>query len=125
MGRIRQNIIIDRKNCWTLFDTGSRNTYVTENVTQLLRKESLPESLKVSLGGKVHIVRETCILTGYCEKRLISTKAYVLPEIGRDEEKREIDILFGALSMQEWGIKPVPEEVRLDMSCYPKEFLEF
>ena len=28
MGRIRKNIVIDNKNYWTLFDSGSRNNYI-------------------------------------------------------------------------------------------------
>ena len=49
----------------------------------------------------------------------------VIDEIGRDEDGRPIEILFGALAMQQWGIRPVPDEEDLDLSHYPKEFLEF
>jgi hypothetical protein len=28
MGRIRQMIAVDGRKCWTLFDSGARNTYV-------------------------------------------------------------------------------------------------
>ena len=31
MGRIRQMIKIDGRQCWTLFDAGTRNTYVWNN----------------------------------------------------------------------------------------------
>ncbi len=40
----------------------------------------------------------------------ISTHARVLDEIGTDEEERRIEILIGALAMQEWGIRPLPDE---------------
>jgi hypothetical protein len=36
-----------------------------------------------------------------------------------------IEILFGALAMQQWGIRPVPDEEKLDLLAYPEEFLEF
>jgi len=49
----------------------------------------------------------------------------VIDEIGPDEDGRPIEILFGALAMQQWGIRPVPDEEDLDLSHYPKEFLEF
>ena len=49
----------------------------------------------------------------------------MINDIGRDEDGRPIDILFGALAMQQWGIRPVPDEERLDLSRYPNEFLEF
>jgi hypothetical protein len=31
----------------------------------------------------------------------------------------------GALAMQQWGIRPVPDLEKLDMSHYSREFLEF
>jgi hypothetical protein len=36
-----------------------------------------------------------------------------------------IDVLFGALAVQQWGICPAPDENKLDVSHYCKEFLEF
>ena len=49
----------------------------------------------------------------------------VIDEIGSDEDGALIEILFGALAMQQWGIRPIPDEERLDLSHYPEEFLEF
>ncbi len=48
-----------------------------------------------------------------------------MEEIGSDEEGRRIEVLFGALAMQQWGIRPIPDEERLDLTHYPKEFVEF
>ncbi len=36
MGRIREMIMIDGRQCWTLFDTGARNSYVLSSVAELL-----------------------------------------------------------------------------------------
>ncbi len=36
-----------------------------------------------------------------------------------------IEVLFGALAMQQWGIRPVPDEEKLDFTHYPEEFVEF
>lgn len=51
---------------------------------------------------------------------------YVVPAVARllttSESPRPI---LGALGMQQWGIRPVPDEERLDMSHYPEEFVEF
>ena len=55
----------------------------------------------------------------------ISTHAMVIDEIGTDEDGKPIEILFGALAMQQWGIRLVPDEERLDLTHYPKEFVEF
>lgn len=59
------------------------------------------------------------------EGRPILTHAMVLDEVGTDEDGRPIDVLFGALAMQQWGIRPVPDEERLDLSNYPEAFTEF
>jgi hypothetical protein len=40
----------------------------------------------------------------------------VIEDIGNDEDGRPIEILFGALAMQQWGIRPVPDEERLDLT---------
>jgi hypothetical protein len=45
--------------------------------------------------------------------------------IGANENGRPIDILFGALAMQQWGIRPVADNETLDLSHYPDEFVEF
>jgi len=37
----------------------------------------------------------------------------------------ECQVLLGALAMQQWGIRPIPDEERLDMSHYTREFLKF
>jgi hypothetical protein len=31
---------------------------------------------------------------------------------------------FGALAMQQWGIRPLPDQEKLDMSHYSSDFLE-
>ncbi|MBM3301809.1 MAG: hypothetical protein FJY85_17895, partial [Deltaproteobacteria bacterium] len=41
-----------------------------------------------------------------------------------DDDGCPIDILLGALAMQKWGIRLIPEEERLDLSHYPEEFTE-
>jgi hypothetical protein len=53
------------------------------------------------------------------------TNALVVEKIGMDEDNRAIEVLFGALAMQQWGIRPVPDEEKLDLSHYPEEFVEF
>jgi len=53
------------------------------------------------------------------------THAMVVDEIGKDDEGKSIDVLFGALAMQQWGIRPIPDAERLDLTHYPKEFVEF
>ena len=125
MGRKRTEINVKGRECWTLFDTGSRNTYLNEACAKLLATQRLPESSHVSLAGKTHTLERTCVLMAYVEGKFVSIDAYVLSEIAKDEEGRPIEVLFGALAMQKWGIRLIPEEERLDMTHYPKEFVEF
>ncbi|MBI3824322.1 MAG: hypothetical protein HY289_16775 [Planctomycetes bacterium] len=98
MGRIREHIKVNGKKCWTLFDSGARNTYVVPAVAARLDTFKLPK---------------------------IFTDAVVIDDIGMDEDGKPIEILFGALAMQHWGIRLVLAEERLDLTHYPKEFVEF
>lgn len=125
MGRVRTNIKVNNKDCWTLFERGSRNTYVVEGISTHLPKYQLPQSRSVALGGKVYSINTGCVLMANIQGLPIETDAYILNEIGLDEDGKNIEVLFGALAMQKWGICPIIDEERLDMSHYPKEFLEF
>ena len=116
---------IDGRRCWTLFDSGARNTYVVAAATTGLLGWAEPQPVQASLGGKVHHVSKGCMLIGTVENHVSETHARVVDDIGKDEKGRRIEILLGALAMQEWGIVlDLPKE-RLDFTHYPKEFVEF
>ncbi|MBI1832245.1 MAG: aspartyl protease family protein [Planctomycetes bacterium] len=125
MGRIRENIKVNGKKFWTLFDSGARNTYVVPSVAAHLATIKLPKAFKSALGGGTKKATHGAILNADIEGHKISTHAMVVEEIGNDEDDRPIEVLFGALAMQQWGIRLVPSEERLDMTHYPKEFVEF
>jgi hypothetical protein len=125
MGRIRQMMKVDGRQFWTMFDTGARNTYVVPAVAQLLTTSRPPHPIRTALGGAVKQADTTALLQGEIEGRQISTHALVVDQIGTDEDGKAIDILFGALAMQQWGIRPVPDQETLDLSHYPDEFVEF
>jgi hypothetical protein len=125
MGRIREMIKVKGRDCWTLFDTGARNTYIVTDVALLLSTSKTQQPFRSAIGGTVKETRETAILEAQIQGRLISTHAMVIDEIGPDEEGTPIEILFGALAMQQWGIRPIPDEEKLDLNRYPEEFLEF
>ena len=65
------------------------------------------------------------VLVGEIQGKAFHTEAMVVDEIGTDENGKPIEILFGALALQQWGIRLVPETETLDLSHYPSEFLEF
>ena len=125
MGRIRQMIAVDGRECWTLFDTGARNTYVTPSVAEVLKTSATPRTIRTALGGGVKETNTEAVLHAEIEGHSISTYALVIESIGNDEDGKPIEILFGALAMQQWGIRPIPDEEKLDLSHYPEEFLEF
>jgi hypothetical protein len=118
-------IKVDGRECWTLFDTGARNTYVVPSVAQVLKTSPMPRTFRSAIGGKVKETVTAALLEAEIQGRPISTHAMVIDEIGNDEAGAPIEILFGALAMQQWGIRPVPDEERLDLSHYPEEFVEF
>ena len=125
MGRIRQMIHVGGRDCWTLFDTGPRNTYVVPEVASTLKTSRVEHPFRTALGGQVRQTDQTALLEGEVEGRGISTHAMVIDEIGNDENGTRIEVLFGALAMQQWGIRLIPEQEKLDLSHYPEEFLEF
>ena len=125
MGRVKQKIKVDGLECWTLFDTGARNTYVTSSVARVLKTTPMARAVRTALGGEIKESNTATVLQAEIEGHPISTHALVLENIGRDEDGKPIEILFGALAMQQWGIRPVPDEERLDLTHYPEEFVEF
>ena len=77
------------------------------------------------LGGKNHQITRTCIVIADIEGRSLDFQAWVIDEIGIDEDGRRIDVLFGALAMQLWGIKlDLPNE-RIDFTHFSTEFVEY
>ena len=125
MGRVKALIQVDGRDCWTLFDTGSRNTYVTSAVAEALSTATMRRPLHMALGGLIREIDTGAFLEAEIQGHLISTHALVVEAIGKDEDGRPIDILLGALAMQQWGIRPVPDEERVDLSHYSRDFLEF
>jgi hypothetical protein len=123
--RVRQQIEIQSTLRWALFDTDARHTYVISSVARMLTTSAMPQTIRVTIGNAVHKTNTAAILDAYINGRPISALAFVIDEIGRDENGIPIEILFGALNMQQWGIRPIPNEERLDLSHYPEIFVEF
>jgi hypothetical protein len=118
-------IAVDGRKCWTLFDSGARNTYVTPAVAELLKTSATPRTIRAALGGTVNKTNTEAVLHADIEGHPVSTYALVVPNIGNDEDGQPIEVLFGALAMQQWGIKLNPTDEKLDLSNYPDEFVEF
>jgi hypothetical protein len=125
MGRIRQMIAVDGRKCWTLFHPSTRNTYVIQSVAELLKTFPTPRPIRTALGGTIRESSRVALLEGQVQHHSFSTHAFVVEEIGTDEDGNPIEVLFGSLAMREWGIRLNPAEEKLDLSHYPKEFVEF
>lgn len=121
MGRIRQMIRVDGRECWTLFDTGARDTYVVQSVSSLLPTSRTEKPFRAAIGGQVKETTETALLEAEIEGRRISTHAMVIDEIGKGENGTLTEVLFGALAMHQWGIRLIPEQEKLGLSHYPEE----
>ena len=125
MGRVCELIKVDGRECWALFHTGVRSTYVVNAVADKHGTVQTPHPIRTVSGGSVKETTRTALLQAEVQGHLVSTQALVVDEIGKDGDGRRIEILFGALAMRQWGIHPVPDEDRLDLSHYPEEFAEF
>jgi len=125
MGRIRQTIKVDGQECWTLFDTGARNTYVIPSVAQILKTSKMAHPYRTAICGEVRETNAAAILNAEIEGHPITTQAFVIDKIGGDENGKPIEILFGALAMKQWGIRVVPGAEKLDLTHYPEVFVEF
>lgn len=108
-----------------MFDSGARNTYIIPEVALLLETTKLPQPTYTRLGGETKESRLAAVLVGQIQSKTFHTEAMVIDRIGDDEEGNPIEILFGALAMQQWGIRLIPETETLDLSHFPSEFLEF
>ncbi|MGH9801014.1 MAG: hypothetical protein ACRD82_11670, partial [Blastocatellia bacterium] len=82
MGRIRQMIKVDGRQCWTLFDTGARNTYVVPDVAQFLPTSKMPRKFRSKLGGGIKETDTMGLMEAEVEGRLISTHVMVIDKIG-------------------------------------------
>ena len=125
IGRIRLDMEVDGRACWTLFDSGARATYIRRGAVQGLPSVTLPKPRRTRLGGAVHEIRESCLAPAKLEGHALQLQADVIDEIGQDEDGREIDILFGAIAMQLWGIRLDLQNERVDLSHFASEHVEF
>jgi len=125
MGRVRQMIRVNGRESWTLFDSGARNSYVIPEVAAHLATADVPQPTYTKFGGETKVCNKATVLVGQVADKPFHTEAMVIDSIGPDEDGRPIEVLFGALAMQQWGIRLIPDRQELDLSHYPSEFVEF
>jgi hypothetical protein len=85
----------------------------------------LKQALRVGIGGSRRSVTQLCVLQGRLQGHPVTLTARVVESLGRDEEGREIDLLVGALFMEEWNIRVDHKRRALDLSRFRREFVEY
>ncbi|MBI4027768.1 MAG: hypothetical protein HY360_22470 [Verrucomicrobia bacterium] len=125
MGRVYTEIRENGHGLWTLFDTGAKNSYILRSALGSLTTHRLAQPMRVAIGGQDREFDEVCIPNAYIEGKFVNLMAYVIDQLGNDDHGRTVEMLFGALAMQQWCIFPMPHEDRLDLSHYTGEFTEY
>ena len=116
MGRIRQMVKVDGRQCWTLFDTGARNTYVVPSVAQVLKTSPTPRTFRSAIGGEVKETNTAALLEAEIQGRSISTHAMVIDEIGNDEAAPRSRFSLVPWRCSSGGSDPYP--TRSDSICH-------
>ena len=76
-------IAVDGRKCWTLFESGARNTYVTPSVAELLKTSPTPRTIRTALGGAIKETNTEAFLHAEIEGHPVSTYALVIKDIAR------------------------------------------
>jgi len=123
--RIVKEIEVQGKTAAALFDTGSPHTYVALRLLENTPTQALRHPYKVALGGKTFEVKIHCSIQGAIDGLEFHTEAVPIEEIGNVDGKK-LDVIVGALTMEEWEIIPNPKEGTLDLTGLKRrEFTEF
>ena len=83
MGRIRRMIDINGRKCWTLFDSGARNTYIVPEVASRLITADLPRPTYTKLAGETKSSSQAALLVGEVEGKLSIRKRWSLTKLER------------------------------------------
>ena len=123
MTRIVKDVNVNGRTLRALFDTGSRRSYVRAEFRPPTTRKVSP--ITVGLAGLVRQLDERSDFTARIDDLEFDITAYMVDELGETEHGR-LDLLVGALTMEEWYIKLDPQKGDLDLSGLRKrEFTEF
>jgi hypothetical protein len=123
--RIIKQIEIEGKPATALFDTGSMHSYVASSLLEGIPVRTLAHPYKVALGGRTIEVTQHLSAQGKIEGLEFHTEVIPIDTLGKADGK-SIDVLIGALTMEEWEIIPNPKDGTLDLAGLKRrEFTEF
>jgi hypothetical protein len=123
--RIVKEIEIEGKPATALFDTGSTHTYVARWLLEGVPIRTLARPYTVALGERTIEVAQHVSAQGKIEGLEFHTEVIPIDTLGRIDGK-PVDIVIGALTMEEWEIIPNPKDGTLDLTgLRRREFTEF
>jgi hypothetical protein len=125
VARIIKNIEIEGQPAVALFDTGAVYTYVRSSLVRDVPRRIVTRPAHVALGGKDIEIRELCLIEGKIEGLDFFGNAVPVDDIGH-ADGQELDVLIGALVMEQWEIRLDPKNGTLDLEgLRRREFTEF
>jgi hypothetical protein len=125
VARIIKNIEIEGQSATALFDTGAVYTYVRPSLVRDVPRRVVTRPARVALGGKDIEIRELCLIEGKIEGLDFFGNAVPVDDVGR-ADGHELDVLIGALIMEQWEIRLDPKSGTLDLEgLRRREFTEF
>ncbi len=107
-----------------MFDTGAVRSYVTREACPSAGLSRRARPVTAGLGGSERHLEERCDFPATVEGLDFDITAYVTDE-SIDTEFGRIDVIVGALTMEEWWIKLDPRINEMDLSMLRRrEFTE-
>ncbi|MBI4647370.1 MAG: hypothetical protein HY738_12490, partial [Bacteroidia bacterium] len=90
----------------TLFDSGARNSYITQNCVETtgIKPAPVKRPFKVGLGGEERSLKEYVNIDGLLQKKAIIIHPFVVNDLGTNEKGKPIEILFGIMDMEAWFV---------------------
>lgn len=125
MARFRQNIQVGGRDCWTVFDTEERDSFVVEEVGALGHIFVLERALRIPSATRDYRVEKDSFLFASIDGRHVDLHPWVVHEIGKDQDGNRIEVLLGRWTMSGAQISVLSDGSGLDFSRYGEIIEEF
>lgn len=125
MGRIIMGIEIEGATAAALFDTGALHSYVRQDLVENAMRFAEPVPRRVVLGGQTIEFHERRYITGKIEGLPFGTAVVPVESLGR-LDGTDLDAIIGAITMEEWHIRPDPRSGTLDLEgLRRRDYIEY
>ncbi len=124
MSRIVRQIEVEGRTLNAMFDTGAVRSFVTREGHPGVGLSRRTTPVMVGLGGSERRLDERCDFAATIQGLEFDITAYVIDE-SIETEFGQIDVIVGALTMEEWWITLDPANNEMDLSMLRRrEFTE-